>query len=95
MAASVEKAVTSSLRMRDVAEPCPARPLAGNGVLSVMGTSPKNWPGLRVPMTRSSPFTTFVISAPPSTTTKSARSSPSWAKYSPGTSWMSSTAAAT
>src|SRR4029453_19116866 len=77
--------------MRDASA---ARPLAGNGVLSVIGTSPKNRPGVRTPITRSSPLTTLVISARPSTTTKSARSSPSCAKYSPGTRWMSSTAPA-
>ena len=72
-----------------------ARPLAGNFVLSVIGTSPNNMPWVRSPMTRSWSLTRLVISACPSITMNRDRSSPSWAKYSPATRWMSSTAPAT
>ena len=52
-------------------------PLPGNVEPSVSGTSPKILPGLRSPSLRSTPSNNLVTSIFPSSTTKSARSSPS------------------
>ena len=91
MAASVWNTSTVTFSTRDGST---ARMLAGNGVPSVIGISPPSSPGSRTPITCSTPFTSFVSSVFPSTTTASARTSPSWATYSPGVRWMSSTSPA-
>ena len=81
MAASVWNTSTVTFSTRDGST---ARMLAGNGVPSVIGISPPSSPGSRTPITCSTPFTSFVSSALPSTTTARTRPSPSWATYSPG-----------
>ena len=91
MAASVWNTSTVTFSTRDGST---ARMLAGNGVPSVIGISPPSSPGSRTPITCSTPFTSFVSSVLPSTTTARARPSPSWATYSPGVRWMSSTSPA-
>ena len=91
MAARVWNTSTVTFSTRDGPT---ARMLAGNGVPSVIGTSPPSSPGSRTPITCSTPFTSFVSSAFPSTTIARARGSPSWATYSPGVRWMSSTSPA-
>ena len=91
MAASVWNTSTVIFSTRDGST---ARMLAGNGVPSVIGISPPSSPGSRTPITCSTPFTSFVSSVLPSTTTARNRPSPSWATYSPGMRWMSSTAPA-
>src|SRR6266496_2154283 len=88
MAASVWNTLTLSLSTR---EGSTARMLAGNGVPRIIGISPPSSPGSRIPITRSTPLTSFVSSVFPSTTTARNRPSPSWATYSPGVRWMSST----
>ena len=91
MAASVWNTSTVTFSTRDASM---ARMLAGNGVPSVIGISPPSSPGSRTPITCSTPFTSFVSSVFPSTTTARNRPSPSWATYSPEMRWMSSTAPA-
>ena len=91
IAASVWNTLTFIFITRDGST---ARMLAGNGVPSVIGISPPSSPGSRTPITCSTPFTSFVSSVFPSTTTARNRPSPSWATYSPGMRWMSSTAPA-
>src|SRR6478672_8049970 len=88
IAASVWNTCTVSFSTRDAST---ARMLAGNGVPSVIGISPPSSPGSRTPMTCSSPFTSFVSSVFPSTTTARNRPSPSCATYSPGMRRTSST----
>ena len=62
MAARVWNTSTVTFRTRDGSA---ARMLAGNGVPSVIGTSPPSSPGSRTPITCSTPLTSFVSSAFP------------------------------
>src|SRR5919197_4073761 len=66
-----------------------ARNPTGKTVPRTIGTSPKMSPGCRSPTTRSIPSTDLTGSIRPSSTAKSARSSPSFAANSPGARVMS------
>ena len=77
---------------RGTAPPRGSRP--ETRVPSTIGTSPNSSPASRPPTTRSTPSWSSTASILPSSTAKSARSSPSCAAYSPGSRQMSAASSA-